>query len=700
MIGSRRRARLNIVLFTVVFSFIAACATALTIHQAQAIEFERTKDSVNAMIRSRVNRMAALAEDNAIWDDAALAVYRQDIDRGFIERTWTPTAETGVNYAGVFLFSADGQLLYGHGADREPNEQAIVALRSLVMSLGRSLNGDHQSSGGIFLGQSGPELVGVAAIAPIDQTLTLEKPWGQNRVFLVFTRPLAGVALSEMGDILQLNNLRWSRSAGMTEVVHNGIMMGSVSWTPPNEGFRVLLRGAPVILAAVAAALIAMFQLLNHNGRIIDHLSRISRQDALTGLLNRRGFHEALASVKGLPAGLALLSIGGLKAVNADHGHAVGDALLRFCGEYLRKVAPAASLARIDGDEFAVIVRGIDARAQLTCIADALSQRATQSIVVEGREVDLRIAAGLSATIADNVDADLFSMSELALRHSQREPSLAACWHSAEQEDAQRIERDMALRLRQAIADEELEVHYQPVFHKGGARIVGVEALVRWSNGHGGFVSPATFVPIAERHGLIIDLGAFVLRRACEDASHWPDIRLAVNVSTAQLNSATYCDVVKTIIEQTGFDPSRLDLEVTETLLIHETELAKLTIDRLRTMGVGVVLDDFGAGFASIGMVRQFGFTKLKLDRSLIDQIVTSEQDRNVAAATVMLARALGLKVSAEGVETQDQATLVSIAGCDEVQGWLYAKAMPAEALTAFLLAKCAPPEFRCSRAA
>ena len=117
-------------------------------------------------------------------------------------------------------------------------------------------------------------------------------------------------------------------------------------------------------------------------------------------------------------------------------------------------------------------------------------------------------------------------------------------------------------------------------------------------------------------------------------------------------------------------------------------------------MGVGVVLDDFGAGFASIGMVRQFGFTKLKLDRSLIDQIVTSEQDRNVAAATVMLARALGLKVTAEGVETQDQATLVSIAGCDEVQGWLYAKAMPAEALTAFLLAKCAPPEFRCSRAA
>jgi len=680
---SRLRARLNILFFALVVAGIAFVGASLTIRQSSAIETERTRESVSATVHSRVNRMAALAEDNAVWDDAAAAVYRGAIDRDFVERTWRPTAEARVNYEGVYIFAADGRILYAFNADGGEDASGLSAL---VATLKGELGPDRASTGGIYVGSHGPELVGIATITSIDPTFPLQKRPTSPDVTLVFTRPLVGAAIHEMGQNLQLQDLAWSPSdLGMAPLIDHGKKVGSINWTPPNHGWAVIWRGMPVLMVATAAGLLAMLLLLRQNGAIIDRLSHLSRHDTLTGLLNRRGFADAVRAARGKPASLALVSLGGLKIINADHGHGVGDALLRACGAYLRSVAGAAKVARLDGDEFAVLTIGDEARTKIGFIAERLSQRAREPLAILGRPLSLSLAIGLSSTDMVATEGELHRMAELALRASKAKPRPSLQWHTAEHDDAQHAEREILIRLRHALNTRSLDVFYQPVFTGNGKRLAGVEALVRWTDDRLGQMNPALFIPIAERHGLVAQLGSLVLDRACCDGLKWPGLRIAVNVSAAQLHNPRFADEVKTITAEAGFPIERLDLEVTETLLISEPSVAQQTVKDLRDLGAGVVLDDFGAGFASIGMVRQFAFSKLKLDRSLIENIAISEHDRLVTAATVMLARALGLKVTAEGIETEEQAMLANLAGCDELQGWLFARAMSADDLSAFL---------------
>jgi EAL domain-containing protein (putative c-di-GMP-specific phosphodiesterase class I) len=253
--------------------------------------------------------------------------------------------------------------------------------------------------------------------------------------------------------------------------------------------------------------------------------------------------------------------------------------------------------------------------------------------------------------------------------------------------DADREERNaLELDLRQAIEGGDLTLAYQPLIGADSNEMVGVEALVRWNRPGYGPVSPEVFIPVAETSGLIEALGLFVLRKACETAKQWPELKIAVNVSPGQFRNPAFTDYVRYVLRQTEIEAKRVTLEVTEGYMIQNPKRTRQTIEQLKTLGVKIALDDFGSGFSSIGYLRQFGFDRIKIDRSLIMDIEHSESQREMLKATVALASSLDIPVTAEGIETPEQADIASQFGCDTLQGFFFSRPVPAENITERLM--------------
>jgi EAL domain-containing protein (putative c-di-GMP-specific phosphodiesterase class I) len=252
--------------------------------------------------------------------------------------------------------------------------------------------------------------------------------------------------------------------------------------------------------------------------------------------------------------------------------------------------------------------------------------------------------------------------------------------------DTDREERNaLELDLRMAIEGGDLTLAYQPLVDATTHEMTGVEALVRWNRPGHGPVSPEVFIPVAETSGLIEALGLFVLRKACETAKQWPELRIAVNVSPGQFRNPAFSDYVRYVLKQTEIEAKRVTLEITEGYMIQNPLRTRQSIDRLKTLGVKIALDDFGSGFSSIGYLRQFGFDRIKIDRSMIIDILESDSQRQMLQATVALARSLDIPVTAEGIETEEQAIAVRLFGCDCLQGYYFGRPMPADQITQLL---------------
>jgi EAL domain-containing protein (putative c-di-GMP-specific phosphodiesterase class I) len=258
-------------------------------------------------------------------------------------------------------------------------------------------------------------------------------------------------------------------------------------------------------------------------------------------------------------------------------------------------------------------------------------------------------------------------------------------WYSEEYDRNRELLRDMDEELRKALQDNEFHLAYQPLVDAQTREIVAVEALIRWDRPDGKRIGPNVFIPIAEESGLINQIGIWVMRQALTDALHWDGIKISVNVSAAQLRNTEFPVEFGYLLEELNFPPERLELEVTETQLVIDSAVASRTLELIRGFGVRIVLDDFGTGFASFGFLRQFRFEKLKLDRSLVVDAISDEGSRAMMMASVTMARSLKMAITAEGIETEEQAALVRMAGCDQIQGWLYYKAMSAPEIGALL---------------
>jgi diguanylate cyclase (GGDEF)-like protein len=408
----------------------------------------------------------------------------------------------------------------------------------------------------------------------------------------------------------------------------------------------------------------------------------MAHHDHLTNIANRRTFNDTLeAAIKRAAGGgdqftILSLDLDGFKETNDTYGHLIGDALLREVSRRLLDAADGAFVARIGGDEFALIV---DGGSQIAApLADRLLDAFREEIRIDGRRI--KTGATIGAAIYPDHGSDsktLISNADIALYRAKAEVRGSVLFFDIKMGEQVRERRALQDALRSAIECRQLYLHYQPQKTMFGETI-GFEALARWQDRHHGSVSPAVFIPIAEESGLIIPMGEWVLREACREAATWRrPLTVAVNVSPLQFRYGELPNLVHSILLETGLAPARLELEITESVFIDDFSRAISILSRLKALGVRVALDDFGSGYSSLSYLHSFAFDKIKIDRTFVLDLEYNQHSMAIVRAVIDLGHSLNIPVLAEGVETAVQHAMLLDRGCDEVQGYLVGRPMP-----------------------
>jgi len=540
-----------------------------------------------------------------------------------------------------------------------------------------------------LLGSAEINLDGLAIAAPDDPSIDRPAEW--RRVFAADGHRLLEVAAAQP--------IAWPDLSSRAPVLQNDHRLGEV------EIIRSLWPQL-LIASAIAAGSFMLGLLLLIGLRVVplrlmhealDRASFLSAHDQLTGLPNRTlladRLERALSAASrgdGMQVAMFCLDLDHFKHVNDTLGHAAGDALLRTVAIKLRHcLRESDTLARLGGDEFAVIQIGARDSHDAEALAARLIETVRQPMTIEGQQVFIGVSIGIALN-APGLDAsELTKQGDIALYQAKAAGRDGYCFFAPEMNarvlQRQAIESD----LRGAMERDELEVHYQPQIDLATGAMVGAEALMRWTRPGHGSVPPGVFIPICEETGLIVSMGAWLLGEACREAVTWPAaMRAAVNVSPLQIRLAGFLDTVRGALAQSGLDPHRLELEVTEGILIRDTDETLAALSQLRTIGVRLAMDDFGTGYASLGYLRKFRFDKIKIDQSFVQNLGIDPNAEAIVRAVVGLSDALGISTNAEGVENNEQAAMLRALGCREAQGFLYSKAVPREALHALLDSK------------
>jgi diguanylate cyclase (GGDEF)-like protein len=414
-------------------------------------------------------------------------------------------------------------------------------------------------------------------------------------------------------------------------------------------------------------------------------IKRLAMFDSLTGLANRARMHQALDQMimqlerVNRPVALFMLDLDRFKAVNDTLGHQTGDALLKIVAQRLeRTVGQQGLVGRLGGDEFQVILSRYNNHAELKALADSIIYALSQPYFIGGSTITIGCSIGIAMAPDHARDAEtLVRNSDLALYAAKAGGRGNRRFFQEELLTQARSRKAMEDDLRMALERGEFSLVYQPVVSTADAQVVGYEALLRWDHPRGR-VSPAEFIPVAEDSGLIHQIGEWVLRTACSDAASWPaPARVAVNVSPIQFMKAALPAIVTGALAQSGIDPDRLELEITEGVFLNEDSSTVRMIEALKQTGLRLVLDDFGTGYSSLAYLKKAPFDKVKIDQSFVRGAAHDTQNRAIIRAVVAMADTLGLETTAEGVETQDEIALIAELGCSHIQGFVYGQPVP-----------------------
>lgn len=417
--------------------------------------------------------------------------------------------------------------------------------------------------------------------------------------------------------------------------------------------------------------------------------SRLAEFDSLTGLANRHRMDNHLNGILGAfkaagrSCAIMMLDLDRFKQVNDTMGHPAGDELLKQVAKRMRTIiGDRGEIGRLGGDEFQVILPDLDDRGKLGEIAEKIVKIISQPYPIDEKSAIIGTSIGIAVAPYDGVEKDeLVRASDLALYSAKNSGRGQFRFYSADLKDEEEERRLLVEDLRDALDNDQLELHYQPVVRTDDHMVVGFEALMRWVHPERGAVSPAVFIPIAEELNLINQLGEWALRKACTDALQWPQsVRIAVNVSAVQFANSGFPEIVMNALATSGLDPERLELELTESVFMGDSETTDNTFAILKKLGVRLALDDFGTGYSSLSYLRSAPFDKIKVDKSFVDSC--TQKDKNSAkiiAAIVSLSEALGMETTVEGVEAFDQFDLVCSKGARYIQGWIYSKALRLE---------------------
>jgi diguanylate cyclase (GGDEF)-like protein/PAS domain S-box-containing protein len=421
------------------------------------------------------------------------------------------------------------------------------------------------------------------------------------------------------------------------------------------------------------------------------HLLHLAHHDPLTDLPNRmlltQRLSDELESAKRSGGRFALhfLDLDRFKGINDVLGHSIGDRLLAVVGQHLKKtVRDTDTVARLGGDEFAIVQTQIDGPDSAADLARRLIALTAQPLEVDGREIQASASIGITFFPTDGSDADaLLKNADLAMYQAKADGGSSFRFYSADMQRRALEASQLDAELRRAVEQEQFILHYQPQIDAKTGRIVGAEALLRW-NRDSGLIAPGDFLGRAEENGLIVPINHWVLREACQEAQRWrraglPPIRIAVNLSPVQFRRQNIASLITTILRETGLEPWRLELEITESIVMENTDALVRDFDRLRKLGVSLAIDDFGTGYSSFRYIKSFPIDRLKIDQTFIGNIEENGSDTAIIQAIIGLAKNLGLAAIAEGVETEEQRAWLAAEGCDQMQGYFFSQPLPAD---------------------
>jgi diguanylate cyclase (GGDEF)-like protein/PAS domain S-box-containing protein len=465
-----------------------------------------------------------------------------------------------------------------------------------------------------------------------------------------------------------------------------------------SDGRTIFVRIVPI----VGGGWIDINEDITERHRHEAEIAHMARHDALTGLPNRLQLLEKLERVlnsKHKTEGsivIQFLDLDRFKEVNDTLGHAVGDALLKQVADRLRScVRETDTVVRMGGDEFVILQVSTDPMAEAAALAARLIDVISATYSVNEHQVIVGTSVGIAIASEETGNGEmLLSQADLALYRSKDEGGAKYNFFTPEMTTLVQARRELEHDLRSALANGELALNYQPLVNLECNEISGFEALLRWYHPQRGMVSPADFIPLAEKTGLIGPIGEWVLRQACAEAATWPEhLKIAVNLSPIQFKQRNLSEMVFNAVAAAGLTPQRLELEITESVLLQDSEATLAMLKQLRGFGVRIAMDDFGTGFSSLSYLRMFPFDKIKIDRCFVaDLSAGNENSLAIVRAMISLGRALGVAITAEGVETQQQLEKVRFEGCTEMQGYLFSAAKPAQEIRQWFLPRSADP--------
>ena len=732
--GSRQsrwdRARVSLVLpIGVIVAVAIVCVVVAVLTSAQRaddVSFNREQRLIRQAITDKGIRVLRQLDSVAGTPRAALTI-RAKYQPDWVARHLGTWLQTYFKHDVVLVVGGDDQVKFV-SSDAEPDAAAAAVNTDLATGLdllrgrlnalpGRTLDvigGQNPLRPGRttaliqnFLGR--PAIVAAVAVGS-DADLRD----GNAQAPVVFSvKYIDETMLREIGSDLQLQDLHrigTPPAAGdyVTEIADaRGDPIARFAWKPSTPGREVVLSVAPFIAVALAGFALLVGLVMRYMRGTAEALAdgeaqlrHLAMHDPVCGLPNRIYFGERLESVigevraGGPSAAVFYIDLDHFKDVNDTLGHPIGDALILNVTQRLSRILRGNDLvARLGGDEFAIITICASDSYSLQAIAGRIIAAVCAPYLISGHNIIIGASIGIAVIDRRSRDsADILRYADMALYRAKNEGRNRACIYDAAMDADLSNRKLLEGDLHQAIQNDGLRSFYQPMVNASGDKLIGVEALARWTHPKLGEIPPSEFIPIAEHSGLIIELGEWMLRRACLDGSAWPGLMVAVNVSPLQFRRSDFVDVVERILKETHFDASRLELELTESTLLGNLETAELSMLRLKAIGVRFALDDFGTGYSSLLYLRRFPFDKLKIDSSFVLAIEKAPDAAAIVHAVVSLGRGLGMKVTAEGVETPEQHLFLRAAGVHSMQGYRFGRPGPADDITARI---ASPDDYR-----
>jgi diguanylate cyclase (GGDEF)-like protein len=723
--GSRwDRVRVNLVVPIGVIVAVAIVCVVLAVvtaaQRADEVSFNREQQQIRQAITNNGERVLGQVESAAGTPRATQAI-RTAYDPQWVKRRIGEWLKTYFKHDVVVIVDGSDQITFttfrgtpeASPADVRANiAQAVDLLRGRVSALPshalavmpkQDPSHPGHATALIQLFQNRPAIVAAVAVGT-DADLG---SGNAGAPIIVSAKFIDEAMLRDIGSDLQISDLHEVKVPGRagrdqnTELTDlQGDQIASFAWKPTTPGRQIVTSIAPFIAIALAGFALLVGQVMRYMRRTAEaieagesRLRHLAMHDPVCGLPNRIFFGERLETVidevraGGSAAAVFYIDLDHFKDVNDTLGHHIGDALILNVTRRLSHIMRDNDLvARLGGDEFAIIT---------TCESDANSLQAIAGRIIAAvcapysiNSHSIIIGASIGIAVIDRPArdaADILRYADMALYRAKNEGRNRACIYDAAMDADLSNRKLLEGDLLRAIQNDGLNAVYQPIVNASGESMIGVEALARWTHPTMGEIPPSQFIPIAEHSGLIIELGEWMLRRACLEGRNWPGLTMAVNVSPLQFRRSDFVEIVERILKETEFDPSHLEIELTETTLLGNLESAELSMLRLKAIGVRFALDDFGTGYSSLLYLRRFPFDKLKVDSSFVRSIEKAPDAAAIVHAVVSLGRGLGMKVTAEGVENAEQHLFLRAAGVHSMQGYRFGKPGPASAISARL---------------